>query len=172
MMACSKQENTQWTTTIIISKTLENHDISRSLMAQQHRIRFSESVEDGAFIFPMSGTAFLFLHPQELPKNFDESHHVTTQIERFLQVHRNSFLFLFDAFDGGKEYLTFLQRRFLSANLRIIPVRSNADIIKGMLTIAKVTSKPHVDIVLERLARVRCHILENSSVHQMLKDLK
>ncbi|KAM9831302.1 protein SPO16 homolog [Neosynchiropus ocellatus] len=170
MMASSKEENTQWTTTIIISKALQHHDISRTLMAQQHRIRFSDSVEDGAFIFPLSGTAFLFLHPRELPKNCDESH-VTSQIERFLQVHRNSFLFLYDAFDGGKEYLNFLQHRFLSANLRILPVRSNADIVKGMLTIVKVTSKPHVDIVRERMARVRRHILESSSVHQMLKDL-
>lgn len=33
----------------------QNHTISRMLMAQQHRIRFSETVEKGALIFPLSG---------------------------------------------------------------------------------------------------------------------
>lgn len=33
----------------------QNHETSRILGAQQHRIRFTDGVDSGAFIFPLSG---------------------------------------------------------------------------------------------------------------------
>jgi hypothetical protein len=33
----------------------KNHDVIATLKGQQHLIRFSDSVECGAFIFPLSG---------------------------------------------------------------------------------------------------------------------
>lgn len=35
----------------------------------------------------------------------------------------------------------FISFRFFGSNLRILPVRNNAEIVKGMLTIAKVNKK-------------------------------
>ncbi|XP_037624749.1 uncharacterized protein C1orf146 homolog isoform X2 [Sebastes umbrosus] len=137
-MATYKETTPQWKTTIIVSTSLQNHDTNRMLSAQQHRIRSSDSVESGAFIFPLSGTAFLLVDPQDLLEPFEESG-LIERIKTFVQVHRNSFLLLFAPFNGKKELeiLSVIQHRFFGSNLRILPVRNNAEIVKGMLTIAK-----------------------------------
>ncbi|XP_060886742.1 protein SPO16 homolog isoform X2 [Labrus mixtus] len=142
------------------------------LSAQQHRIRFSDSVESGAFIFPLSGTAFLLVDPQDLPERFEESG-LIERINTFVQVHRNSFLLLFAPFNGTREMeiFTVIQHRFFGSNLRILPVRNNVEIVKGMLTIAKATSKPHVDSIRNRMSLARAHIIESSPVWEMLRDM-
>ncbi|XP_074523786.1 protein SPO16 homolog [Halichoeres trimaculatus] len=162
----------QWTTTIIASTSLQNHDSNRMLSAQQHKIRFSDSVQSGAFIFPLSGIAFLLVDPQDLPERFEESG-LTERINTFVQVHRNSFLLFLAPFNGQKELgiLTGIQHRFLGSNLRILPVRNNAEIVKGMLTIAKATSKPHVDSIRNRMSLAQARIIESSPVWEMLRDM-
>ncbi|XP_062308526.1 protein SPO16 homolog isoform X1 [Osmerus eperlanus] len=160
-----------WKTTIIVSTSLRNHDATRMLGAQQHRIRFSDSVEPGALVFPLSGTAFLIVNPQELPEGLEESD-VFDRIKKFVQVHRNSFLLLQASFYGKKELeaLSVIQQRFLGSSLRVLPVRSHADAVKGMLTIAKATSKPYVERVREMMSQARAHIIESSPVWEMLRD--
>nr|XP_020486330.1 uncharacterized protein C1orf146 homolog isoform X2 [Labrus bergylta] len=149
-----------------------NHDTNRMLSAQQHRIRFSDSVESGVFIFPLSGTAFLLVDPQDLPERLEESG-LIERINTFVQVHRNSFLLLFAPFNGTREMeiFTVIQHRFFGSNLRILPVRNNAEIVKGMLTVAKATSKPHVDSIRNRMFLARAHIIESSPVWEMLRDM-
>ncbi|PWA14362.1 protein SPO16 homolog [Gambusia affinis] len=171
-MATPSETIAQWRTTIIISSSLQNHDTCRTLSAQQHRIRFSDSVEAGAFIFPLSGTAFLLVDPQDLPEPLEESG-LTERIEKFVQVHRNCFLLLYSPFNGEKELqvLTVIQHRFIGSNLKILPVRNGAQITKGMLTIAKATSKPHADKIRERMSLARAHIIETSPVWEMLRDI-
>ncbi|XP_072244858.1 protein SPO16 homolog isoform X2 [Leuresthes tenuis] len=171
-MTTSGETSAQWKTTIIVSSTLQNHDTYRLLSAQQHRIRFSDSVVTGAFIFPSSGTAFLLVDPQDFPEHFEELG-LIEQMEKFVQVHRNCFLLLHAPFNGKKEMhiLTLIQNRFFSSNLRIIPVRNNAETVKGMLKIAKATSKPHVDSIRDRMSRAQAHIIETSPVWEMLRDL-
>ncbi|XP_044056821.1 protein SPO16 homolog [Siniperca chuatsi] len=171
-MATHKEITPQWKTTIIVSTSLENHDTNRMLSARQHRIRFSDSVESGAFIFPLSGTAFLLVDPQDLSERFEESG-LIERIKMFVQVHRNSFLLLHAPFNGKKEMeiLSVIQRRFFGSNLRILPVRNNAEIVKGMLTIAKATSKPHVDSIRDRMSLARARIIESSPVWEMLRDI-
>ncbi|XP_063746844.1 protein SPO16 homolog [Eleginops maclovinus] len=170
-MATHTATTPQWKTTIIVSTSLQSHDTSRLLSAQQHRIRFSDGVESGAFIFPLSGTAFLLLDPQNPLEHFEESG-LIERIKMFVQVHRNSFLLLYAPFNGKKELeiLSVLQHRF-SGKLRILPVRNSAEIVKGMLTIAKATSKPHVDSIRDRMSLARAHIVENSPVWEMLRDI-
>ncbi|XP_034438629.1 uncharacterized protein C1orf146 homolog isoform X1 [Hippoglossus hippoglossus] len=165
------RETPVWKTTVIVSTSLQNHDTVRMLMAQQHRIRSSDSVEPGAFIFPLSGTAFLLVDPQDLPEQFEESG-VIEKIKKFTQVHRNSFLLLYAPFTGKKELeiLSEIQCRFFGSNLRILPVRNNAEVVEGMLTIAKATSKPHVDNICERMSLAQTHIIDSSPVWQMLRD--
>uniref|UniRef100_A0A8C5QZC7 Chromosome 1 open reading frame 146 n=1 Tax=Leptobrachium leishanense TaxID=445787 RepID=A0A8C5QZC7_9ANUR len=65
-----------------------------------------------------------------------------------------------------------IQQRFLGTNLRILPVHNNADAVKLMLTIAKVTSKPHNESVRERLLQAKTHIVENSPVWKTLDEIK
>ncbi|XP_031613709.2 uncharacterized protein C1orf146 [Oreochromis aureus] len=171
-MATCGEGTPQWKTTIIVSTSLQSHEIIRMLNAQQHRIRFSDSVHPGAFIFPLSGTAFLMVDPQDLPEPSEESG-VFERIKKFVQVHRNCFLLLHSPFKGKKELetLTVIQNRFFGSNLRILPVQNTDEIVKGMLTIAKATSKPHVDSIRDRISLARAHIIESSPVWEMLRDM-
>nr|XP_040039821.1 protein SPO16 homolog isoform X2 [Gasterosteus aculeatus aculeatus] len=138
-MSPSEAKTPEWKTTIIVSSSLQNHDTSRILSGQQHRVRFSDSVQSGAFIFPLSGTAFLLVDSQDVLGHLEESG-LVERIQSFVQVHRNSFLLLYAPFNGEKEMeiLSMVQQRFFGSNLRILPVRNNAELVKGMLTIAKV----------------------------------
>ncbi|KAM6938329.1 protein SPO16 homolog [Lycodopsis pacificus] len=171
-MASHAETSPQWKTTIIVSSSLQNHETNRMLSAQQHRIRFSNSVESGAFIFPLSGTAFLLVDPQDLLEHFEESG-LIERIKTFVQVHRNSFLLLYVPFNGKKELevLSVIQHRFFGSSLRILPVRNNAELVKGMLTIAKATSKPHVDRIRDRMSLARAHVIGSSPVWEMLRDI-
>ncbi|XP_034559497.1 uncharacterized protein C1orf146 homolog isoform X1 [Notolabrus celidotus] len=171
-MATSRGMTQQWKTTIISSSSLQNHDTSRMLSAQQHKIRFSDSVQSGAFIFPLSGTAFLLVDLQDLPERFEESG-LTERINTFVKVHRNGFLLLYTPFNGQRELgiLTAIQHRFFGSNLRILPVRNNAEIVKGMLTIAKATSKPHVDSIRNRMSLARADIIQSSPGWETLRGM-
>ncbi|XP_041648159.1 protein SPO16 homolog [Cheilinus undulatus] len=171
-METNKETTPQWKTTIIASASLQNHDVNRMLTAQQHRIRFSVGVESGAFIFPLSGTAFLLVDPRDVSGPVEQSG-LIERINKFVQVHRNSFLLLYAPFNGKREMeiLSAIQHRFFGSNLRILPVRNNAEIVRGMLTIAKATSKPHVDSIRNRMSLARAHIIESSPVWEMLRDM-
>ncbi|KAM6921825.1 protein SPO16 homolog [Xenentodon cancila] len=162
----------QWKTTVIVSSSLQTHDACRMLGAQQHRIRCSDSVESGSFIFPTSGIAFLLVDLQDLPEPLDELG-LLEQIKSFVQVHRNCFLLLHDPLNGKRKLqtLTLIQNRFFDSNLRILPVRNNAEIVKGMLTIAKATSKPHADSIRDRMSLAKAHIIETSPMWEMLRDI-
>ncbi|XP_061682218.1 protein SPO16 homolog isoform X2 [Syngnathoides biaculeatus] len=139
------------------------------LRAQQHRIRLSDSVECGSFIFPQSGTAFKLVEPE----NVQDESVVVERIQKFVQVHRNSFVLLYAPFNGKRQLdmLSLVQQKFFGTSLRILPVRNNVDILKGMLTIAKATSKPHVDRIRHRMEVARTRIVERSPVWDMLRNL-
>ncbi|XP_028258877.1 protein SPO16 homolog [Parambassis ranga] len=171
-METHKESTPQWKTTIIVSTSLRNHETHRMLSAQQHRIRCSDSLESGTFIFPLSGTAFLLVDPEDLPEPLEGSG-LIERINKFVQVHRNSFLLLYAPFNRQKELevLALIQNRFFGSNLKILPVRSNAELVKGILTIAKATSKPHVDKIRDRMSLARAHIIESSPVWEMLRDM-
>ncbi|CAL9695872.1 unnamed protein product [Knipowitschia caucasica] len=171
MAAQPDEENvTEWKTTIIVSNSLESHDSVKLLRSQQHRIRFTTGVEDGAFIFPLSGIAFLLV---DLQQSLHQDAVLVEKLNKFVQVHRNCFVLLYTPFNGPREMQTvsLIQNRFFGSKLRILPVRNNTDIVKGMLTIAKATSKPHVDQIRDRMSLVRAHIIEKSPVWEMLRDM-
>ncbi|XP_034036612.1 uncharacterized protein C1orf146 homolog [Thalassophryne amazonica] len=171
-MSATVDTTIHWKTTIIISSSLQNHETKRMLSVLQHRIRLSDTVGSGTFIFPVSGTAFLLVDPQDLSDPCDDSEFFE-KIRMFVQVHRNSFLLLHVPFLEEKELktLSVIQNRFFSTNLRILPVRNNKEIVKGMLTIAKATSKPHVDSIQERMTLAREHVIANSPVWEMLRGI-
>ncbi|XP_049664305.1 protein SPO16 homolog [Accipiter gentilis] len=164
------QEQSRWITTVIMSTALQNHEIATILQRQQHRVRYSESVEMGSVIFSLSGVAFILSDIQELLMTGEEQ--FSKRIQKFINIHRNSFLVLSAALHGPEEWnVTFrIQRRFLGSNLRVIPVHNTAETVKLMLTIAKVTSKPQADNTRYKIAMTRAQIIENSPVWKMLQD--
>ncbi|XP_060774320.1 protein SPO16 homolog [Neoarius graeffei] len=154
---------TLWKTTVIVSSSLQNDEISVLLLAQQHLLRYSDSIEAGTLVFPLSGVAFLLITPEEFPEK-TECEEFFQRIEKFIQVHRNSFLLLQVSAYGARELeiVSTVQNRFFGGNLKVLPVHSDGDAVKGMLIIAKATSKPHVDSVRERMHLARAHIIKRS----------
>ncbi|XP_061592979.1 protein SPO16 homolog [Cololabis saira] len=171
-MAAAGEAAPRWSTTVIVSSSLQKHAAYRLLSSQQHRVRCSDSVESGCFIFPTAGIAFLLIDPHDLPEPLDEPR-LLQQIESFVKVHRNCFVLL-QAPPGGTRaphILTLIQNRFLGSNLRILPVRNDAELVKGMLTIAKATSKPHADSIRDRMSLAKAHIIDTSPMWEMLRDM-
>ncbi|XP_006021884.1 uncharacterized protein C1orf146 homolog [Alligator sinensis] len=165
------QEKARWFTTVIMSTALQNHEIAASLQSQHHRVRYSDSVEKGSLIFSLSGVAFLLADTQELLMTEDL---FLDRIEKFINIHRNSFLLLSAALHGPKEWdiMFRIQNRFLGSNLRIIPVHNASETVRLMLTIAKTTSKPHVDNICYRMMTAKAQIIEQSSVWKMLHQIQ
>ncbi|KAK2858112.1 hypothetical protein Q7C36_006031 [Tachysurus vachellii] len=161
--------NTSWKTTVIVSTSLQNKEITVLLLAQEHLLRYSDSIEPGTLVFPLSGVAFLLITSEEFPET--ECEEFFKRIEKFLQVHRNSFLLLQAPAYGARELkiVSAVQNRFFGSNLKILPVHSNVDTVKGMMTIAKATSRPHKDRVQERMHLARAQIIKHS--HETLKKL-
>ncbi|XP_078502451.1 protein SPO16 homolog [Lissotriton helveticus] len=164
------QEKEKWTTTVIVSSGLENHEVAVALQNQYHRIRYSDCVEPGSIIFSLSGVAFLLVNIQDL--SLMQKDFVLEKIEKFIGIHRNSFLLLVAALHGREEWkcMFHIQQRFLGSNLRVIPVHNTADSIKVMLTIAKATCKPHIDNIRDRLMTAKKQIIEHSCVWKMLQN--
>ncbi|XP_048352388.1 protein SPO16 homolog [Sphaerodactylus townsendi] len=162
------QEKAQWITTVIMSSALQGHEISVSLQNQQHRIRYSDSVETGSIIFSLSGVAFLLADVQDLSLTNREL--FFDRIKKFMTIHRNGFLLLSAALHGPKEWdvMFRIQQRFLGSNLRIIPIHNPGEAVKLMLTIAKTTSKPSLDSIRCRMLMARTQIVEQSPVWKML----
>ncbi|KFQ28668.1 Uncharacterized protein C1orf146, partial [Merops nubicus] len=147
-----------------------NHEISTILQRQHHRVRYSESVETGSVIFSLSGVAFLLSDTQDLLMRGEEQ--FSKRIQKFINIHRNSFLVLSAALHGPEEWNVMfrIQRRFLGSNLRVIPVHNTAETVKLMLTIAKVTSKPQADDARYKMTMTKAQIIENSPVWKMLQE--
>ncbi|XP_010308257.1 protein SPO16 homolog [Balearica regulorum gibbericeps] len=164
------QEQSRWITTVIMSTALQNHEISTILQRQQHRVRYSESVETGSVIFSLSGVAFILVDTKDLLMTGEEQ--FFKRIQKFISIHRNSFLVLSAALYGPEEWNVIfrIQRRFLGSNLRIIPVHNTAETVKLMLTIAKITSKPRADDIRYKMAMIKAQIIENSPVWKMLHE--
>ncbi|XP_009087109.2 protein SPO16 homolog [Serinus canaria] len=166
----TRWEQTRWITTVIMSTALQDHEISTVLQRQQHRVRFSESVETGSVIFPLSGIAFILSDTQDLLRTAEEE--FSKRIQKFINIHRNSFLVLSAALHGPEEWSAMfkIQRRFLGSNLRIIPVHNPAETVKLMLTMAKVTCKPQVDDTRCKIEMTKAQIIEKSPVWKMLQE--
>ncbi|XP_029473550.1 uncharacterized protein C1orf146 homolog isoform X1 [Rhinatrema bivittatum] len=165
------KETARWKTTVILSSSLQNHEVAISLQSQHHRVRFSDSVEIGSIIFSLSGVAFLLVNTQQLYISGKDI--FLERVEKFISIHRNSFLLLLAAIQGSQEWnlMLSIQQRFLGSNLRVIPINNTADIIKLMLTIAKATCKVHIDAIHDRILMAKSHIIEHSPIWKTLHKL-
>ncbi|XP_051985514.1 protein SPO16 homolog [Xyrauchen texanus] len=165
--------STSWKTTVIISSSPQCDEPSQILLAQQHKIRRSDSILPSSFVFPLSGTAFLLVTPEEFPAKHENAE-LFERIEKFMQVHRNSFLLLKAPVYGKREWeiLSSVQNRFLGCNLKVLPVHSTPNAVDGMLLIAKATSKPHVEKMRDRMSLACAHIIDRSPVWGMLQEMR
>ncbi|XP_043855267.1 protein SPO16 homolog [Dromiciops gliroides] len=172
MAESSGKEKVKWVTTIIMSSSLQSHEVAAIFKNENHRIRYSNSVEPGSIIFSLSGVAFLLRDAQDCLMTTEET--LLAQIEKFIRIHRNSFLALSAAFHGPREWqlMSRIQQRFLGDNLRIIPVHSPSDAVKLMTMIAKSTCKPYIDNIHYRMIMAKAQIIEQSPVWKTLHKIQ
>ncbi|XP_030061542.1 protein SPO16 homolog [Microcaecilia unicolor] len=170
-MESGGNEKNHWKTTVIVSSSLQNHEVAAYLQSQHHRVRFSDSVETGSIIFSLSGVAFLLVNIQELLILGNET--FLERAEKFISIHRNSFLLFLAPLQGPQEWnvMFSIQQRFLGSNVRVIPVNNTAAIVQLMLTIAKATCKLHVDSIRDRILMAKSHIIEQSPVWKTLHNI-
>ncbi|KAM8791174.1 protein SPO16 homolog [Rhynchonycteris naso] len=171
MAESAEKEKVKWTTTVIISSSLKSCEIATALENRSHKVRYSKSVENGAIIFSCTGVAFLLMDTKEYSMSSEEI--FLAKIEKFINIHQNSFLVLSAALHGLKEWkLMFrIQQRFLGSNLRILPVHNTVNAINLMCTIAKITSKPHIDSICYRMTTTKAYIIEQSPVWKTLQKI-
>ncbi|XP_007533344.2 LOW QUALITY PROTEIN: protein SPO16 homolog [Erinaceus europaeus] len=172
MADSGRKDKIKWTTTIIISSSLKNYEVATALENQNHKIRYSDSVENGSIIFSLSGVAFLLMDSKACITSAEEVFLV--KIEKFINTHQNSFLVLSAALHGPEEWkLMFkIQQRFLGSNLRILPVHNTVNAINLMCTIAKINSKPYTDSICYRMRITKSYIIEKSPVWKTLQKIK
>ncbi|XP_019482535.1 PREDICTED: uncharacterized protein C1orf146 homolog isoform X2 [Hipposideros armiger] len=102
MAESAGKENIKWTTTIIISSSLKSCEIATALENRSHKIRYSDSVENGTIIFSLTGVAFLLMDAQECFMSTEEI--FLAKIEKFINIHQNCFLVLSAALHGPEEW--------------------------------------------------------------------
>nr|XP_060477301.1 protein SPO16 homolog [Panthera onca] len=148
------KEKIKWTTTIIISSSLKDYSYRPDTFSK------------------ILGVAFLLMDAKECFTSAEEI--FLAKIEKFTNIHQNSFLVLSAAFHGPEEWkLMFrIQQRFLGSNLRILPVHNTVDVINLMCTIAKMASKPYIDNICYRMVTTEAYIIEQSPVWKTLQKLK
>ncbi|KAM8999243.1 uncharacterized protein C1orf146 homolog [Sarcophilus harrisii] len=172
MTESNGKEKAKWITTIIMSSSLQSHEVAAILKNENHKIRYSNSVEPGSIIFSLSGVAFLLLDAQDCLMTSEET--LWAQIEKFMKIHRNSFLALPAALHGPAEWKLMyrIQQRFLGDNLRVVPVHNPLEAVRLMTTIAKSTGKPHTDNIQYRMIVAKAQIIEQSPVWKRLQKIQ
>ncbi|XP_003365143.1 protein SPO16 homolog [Equus przewalskii] len=172
MAESGEKEKIKWTTTVIISSSLKSYEVATALENRSHKIRYSDSVENGSIIFSLSGVAFLLMDAKECFTSAEEI--LLAKIEKFINIHRNSFLVLSAALHGLEEWkLMFrIQQRFLGSNLRILPVHNAVNAVNLMCTIAKIASKPYIGSICYRMITTKAYIVEQSPVWKTLQKIK
>ncbi|XP_073657899.1 protein SPO16 homolog [Tursiops truncatus] len=157
---------------IFTSGLWRSYEVATALENRSHKVRYSDSVENGSIIFSLSGVAFLLMDAKKCFMSAEET--FLAKIEKFINIHRNSFLVLSAALHGPEEWkLMFrIQQRFLGSNLRILPVHNTINAINLMCTIAKITSKPHIDSICYRMITTKAYIIEQSPVWKTLQKIK
>ncbi|KAM5321380.1 protein SPO16 homolog [Glossophaga mutica] len=171
MAASAEKEKVKWTTTIIISSSLKSCEVATALENRSHKVRYSNAVESGSIIFSCTGVAFLLMDTKECFMTAEEI--FLAKIEKFINIHQNSFLILSAAFHGLEEWkLMFgIQQRFLGSKLRILPVHNTVNAVNLMCTIGKITSKPHIDSICYRMTATKAYIIEHSPVWKTLQKI-
>ncbi|KAB0357665.1 hypothetical protein FD754_001821, partial [Muntiacus muntjak] len=159
------------TSTQLISKPI-SYEVAAALENRSHKVRYSDSVENGSIIFSLSGVAFLLMDARECFMSAEET--FLAKIEKFINIHQNSFLVLSAALHGPEEWkLMFrIQQRFLGSNLRILPVHNTVNAVNLMCTIAKITSKSYIDSICYRMITTKAYIIEQSPVWKTLQKIK
>ncbi|CAO2639036.1 Protein SPO16 homolog [Lemmus lemmus] len=123
---------------VCVSENFKNYEIATALENRSHKVRYSDTLERGSIVFSLSGVAFLLIDAKEC---ISTEEIFLTRIEKFINIHQNSFLVLFAPLHGLEEWnLMFrIHQRFLGSNLRVLPVHNTVNAVDLMCTIAKVS---------------------------------
>ncbi|KAF4021591.1 hypothetical protein G4228_013384 [Cervus hanglu yarkandensis] len=143
------------------------------VLPQEGQVKESHSTAtEKANIALSAGVAFLLMDARECFMSAEET--FLAKIEKFINIHQNSFLVLSAALHGPEEWkLMFrIQQRFLGSNLRILPVHNTVNAINLMCTIAKITSKSYIDSICYRMITTKAYIIERSPVWKTLQKIK
>ncbi|XP_030855802.1 uncharacterized protein LOC115929862 [Strongylocentrotus purpuratus] len=123
-------------------------------------IAVSDTTVPSSIIFPLSSVAFLIVPIGKAslewpPKSgrVQLDHEFTERAQKFVQIHRNSYMVLTSALHGPHEMavIAAIQTRFIDHNLRILPVHNESECLQTILTIAQATCKPTCNILKSRL---------------------
>ncbi|EDL83973.1 rCG57195, isoform CRA_b [Rattus norvegicus] len=151
---------------------LKSNEIATALESRSHKVRYSDTLESGSIVFSLSGVAFLLMDAKACMTSAEEV--FLTKIEKFINIHQNSFLVLFAPLHGPEERnLMFrIHQRSLGSNLRILPVHNTVNAVDLMCTVAKTTSKPHIDSICYRMITTKAYIIEQSPVWRTLQKIE
>ncbi|XP_069934143.1 protein SPO16 homolog isoform X2 [Oryctolagus cuniculus] len=81
------KEKIKWTTTVIISSSLKGREIATALENRSHKIRYSDSVENGSIIFSLSVLSAALHGPEEWKLIFRIQQRFLGSNLRILPVH-------------------------------------------------------------------------------------
>nr|XP_032822749.1 uncharacterized protein C1orf146 homolog isoform X2 [Petromyzon marinus]XP_032822750.1 uncharacterized protein C1orf146 homolog isoform X2 [Petromyzon marinus] len=156
---------------VIVSSSLKEHELIRKLVECKMKVRYSDSVGPGVVILSRSGVAFKLVTVEEMSEGMKSP--VLLEIKKFSSVHRNSFLLLIASFHGQKEMQSMhhLQLRFLTTNLKIMPVHNIKEVMSVMFTITKMMSKPEADVMKKKMAMVSTMVVNKSPVWHLLQHI-
>ncbi|XP_068749810.1 protein SPO16 homolog [Montipora capricornis] len=161
---------------VILNKSLEGSEIYR-LLVQNHKVRVTDTTGEGVIIFPLSSVAFMII---ELDKvlNSDQGEssvnpYIFDRIQRLNQLHRRAYVFLFAPQMEPKEMhaLAALQRRFLGAKARFLPVHNVKACVDCMITLAKATCKPMTESIQERVKALQDSSVSDSIVLRIFASI-
>ncbi|XP_041460787.1 protein SPO16 homolog [Lytechinus variegatus] len=160
---------------VVVNGTLKDTDIS-TLLLQRHKVRFSDTTVSSSIIFPLSSVAFLIVPLEKTslewpPKSgrIQLDHEFLQRLQKFVQIHRNSYMVLTSALHGPHEMaiISAIQTRFIDHNLRILPVHNDSECLQTILTIAQATCTPTCNILRSRLDA----ILSRQNSAQMILNI-
>nr|XP_054749924.1 protein SPO16 homolog [Lytechinus pictus] len=136
----------------------------------------SNTTVSSSIIFPLSSVAFLIVPIEKAslewpPKSgrIQLDHEFLERVQKFVQIHRNSYMVLTSALHGPHEMaiIAAIQTRFIDHNLRILPVHNDSECLQTILTIAQATCTPTCNILRSRLDA----ILSRQNSAQMILNI-
>ncbi|XP_027044533.1 uncharacterized protein C1orf146-like isoform X2 [Pocillopora damicornis] len=132
---------------VILNRSLENSDIHRLLM-QYHKVRVTDTTGHGVIIFPLSSVAFMIMPLDQVLTENQEKHLINEdtieRIHKLNQLHRKAYVILVAAFMGPEQIKAWTALQ-----------SSAKECFECMMTISKVTSKPMVGVIQERMKRLQ-----------------
>ncbi|XP_020917436.1 uncharacterized protein LOC110254739 [Exaiptasia diaphana] len=163
---------------VIVNISLSNSEVCRLLRSgKNNKVRLSENTGEDVIIFPLSSVAFFLLNSGKIIDSTDGfktiNANLVERLEKFNQIHRHGYVIISLNTQPVQQFelLILLQERFSKVHLNFIPVSSSIESVQCMDNIAKVTCKPLIDVIKERLQKLQSSAISESVILQILSSL-